>query len=98
MSGLRPEVVPVWFLDSILCELARSALGFDDNAFAGTATHAVAEFQNEAARRARRRGMTWLRGRRLQKYALIGQPIDGHHPVRRKGPNAVDLEDRVRFR
>src|SRR5260370_25577504 len=96
--ALRPKVVAVWFFDAVLCELARRELGFDDNDLAGTATHAVAEFQNEAAGRTRPRGMTWLSSRRLQKYALIGQPIDRHDPLRRERPNAMDLEDRVSLR
>src|SRR5260370_12200344 len=78
--ALRPKVVAVWFFDALLCELARRALGFDDNALAGTATHAAAEFQNEAAGRPRPRGMPWLSIRRLQTNAPIGPPIHGNPP------------------
>ncbi len=95
--ALRPKVVRVWFFDPILRELAGSTLGLDDNTLAVTALDASAEFQDEAGR-ARWRGMPWLSRRRLQKNTLIGQLMYGHDPLRRKGSNSVDLDDRICFR
>src|SRR5271169_1989535 len=52
--ALGPKVLPVWFFDPILGELAGRALGCNDNTLAVTASHVRAEFQEEAIGRARR--------------------------------------------
>jgi hypothetical protein len=70
--ALRPKVVPVWFFDPILRELTGSALCSNYNTLAVAAAHPGAEFQDEAAGWARRRGAPWLSSRRLQKDTPIG--------------------------
>ena len=52
-AALGPKILPVWFFDPILGELAGRALGRNDNTLAVTASHVRAEFQEEAIGRAR---------------------------------------------
>src|SRR6202521_1687142 len=96
--ALRPKTLPILLFDSILRELAGSALRRDHNTLAVRAANPSAKFQGEAVGRTRRRRTPRLRSRRLQQPALIRKLIHRHHPSRRKRPDSVDLEDRLRFR